>query len=300
VKDADNPVVVADPTSTWANGSAESPHVLKIGDVYLLWFVAADSAGTWRIGLAQSLDGVEWGRHPSPVLSPGLRDSWDDLFVTDPWVIFDGLKYWMWYRGGSTKGTFAIGLATSDDGATWSKFSGNPVLQAGSGGSGAMLVMTAGPPAPSAGNVFSPAVLRTDSGFAMWYNEGNDGIHHATSADGATCVKTKSDSVFGPGEGDYGTPTDCFVLQDGNVLRMWYASLDSEGIRRIGTAESSDGITWTRSGENPVLAPGDPGSWDDGGVGEPSVIKDGDGFRMWFTGERSTGGSWAIGHARYQ
>ena len=45
-------------------------------------------------------------------------------------------------------------------------------------------------------------------------------------------------------------------------------------------------IDWTRqNGGNPVLSPG--GIWEDWSVYAPSVIKQGDTLKMWYTGKKS-------------
>ena len=85
------------------------------------------------------------------------------------------------------------------------------------------------------------------------------------------------------------------VLVD-EVLKMWYTGIDIYGVERIGFAKSADGTAWSRSAENPVLDVGPAGAWDAGRVESPTVIKDGDEFKMWYTGEDERGNS-AIGYA---
>jgi hypothetical protein len=45
-------------------------------------------------------------------------------------------------------------------------------------------------------------------------------------------------------------------------------------------------VHWTHIGDAPVLAPGPPDSWDAGIAFLPTVIKDGDTLKMWYTGSR--------------
>ena len=53
----------------------------------------------------------------------------------------------------------------------------------------------------------------------------------------------------------------------------------------IGEAESTDGITWTKSLSNPIMVTNTTPGWDNLGVGTPSVIKNADGtYAMWYTG----------------
>jgi hypothetical protein len=73
--------------------------------------------------------------------------------------------------------------------------------------------------------------------------------------------------------------------------RMWYVGNDEKDDRRIGYAVSPDGVTWARvPGPAPdgsvleVGAAGAAGAFDSFGVSAPTVVKDGDTFRMWYTG----------------
>ncbi len=87
-----------------------------------------------------------------------------------------------------------------------------------------------------------------------------------------------------PGDWDgYGiyAPT---VISDSGVLKMWYSGSDFNNTGRIGYAESDDGILWTRSASNPVLDVGAPGEWDSFGIGQPSIIKQGGLYQMWYFG----------------
>jgi regulation of enolase protein 1 (concanavalin A-like superfamily) len=76
---------------------------------------------------------------------------------------------------------------------------------------------------------------------------------------------------------------------------MWYAGVDTNGVTRIGYAMSPDGVAWTKYGSNPVLSVGDSGSWEDEDVTEPTVLKVGSTYHMWYRG--TDGMTSRIGHA---
>jgi parallel beta-helix repeat protein len=63
------------------------------------------------------------------------------------------------------------------------------------------------------------------------------------------------------------------VVKDGGMYYMWYSAYYSKQ-QQIGFASSTDGYTWVKSRGNPILP--------SPAVGEPSVIKDGDTWRMWY------------------
>ena len=163
----------------------------------------------------------------------------------------------------------------------WTKYSGNPVLNLGASGSW-----------DDAG-VILPSVIFDSNTFKMWYH-GDDGsatrIGYATSSDRVTWTKSMSNPVLvlGPsGSWDDASILEPSVLFDGSTYHMWYQGFD--GIKRqIGYATSPDGVTWTKSGSNPVLNLGPSGSWDSSELRQPFVILDGELYRMWYTGSNGS------------
>lgn len=83
------------------------------------------------------------------------------------------------------------------------------------------------------------------------------------------------------------------VMKDGFTYKMWYTANDPS---HIGYATSVDGILWNKHAENPILAPGSVGEWDEIFVGEPYVIKEDNQYKMWFFG-RNADGFMQIGYA---
>ncbi|MCS6888312.1 MAG: hypothetical protein NZQ09_08890, partial [Chloroflexus sp.] len=107
------------------------------GLCYRMWYSGFDSGGVRRIGLALSPDGITWTRVVGPgpsgsVLGPGPAGNFDSANVSFPSVIRTATGYLMWYTGGNGS-TFAIGLASSPDGVTWTRIpgplAGNAVLR---------------------------------------------------------------------------------------------------------------------------------------------------------------------------
>ena len=82
------------------------------------------------------------------------------------------------------------------------------------------------------------------------------------------------------------------VILDGSTFKMWYGGYGGTR-QRIGYAESSDGITWTKHASNPVLDVGPPGSWDDQEVVPGAVVFDGSSYKMWYWGN----GNFRTGYA---
>jgi hypothetical protein len=103
------------------------------------------------------------------------------------------------------------------------------------------------------------------------------------------------------GRGDVNTTTASTVIKDGNTYKMWYSGNDGSNVPRIYYATSSDGLTWTKQGNsipsvtdgasgNSVgsLGVGSGGKGDVNGTLQPTVIKDGSTYKMWYVGKDSS------------
>ncbi|MBC8232919.1 hypothetical protein H8E77_25535 [bacterium] len=74
------------------------------------------------------------------------------------------------------------------------------------------------------------------------------------------------------------------VVYDGIEYHVWYTGYDGSNLS-IGYATSSDGVTWNKHADNPVLELGQSNSWDSTGVSGPTTVMFGaEDFRMWYTG----------------
>jgi len=99
-----------------------------------------------------------------------------------------------------------------------------------------------------------------------------------------------------------------FVLKDGATWRMWYNGSDkpfrcpgNADERRIGYAESTDGVHWTKhyDGAGPggsALPLGPPGSFDEQQVGYVWVLKDGAEYKLYYSAA-DTQANWRVGLA---
>jgi predicted GH43/DUF377 family glycosyl hydrolase len=174
---------------------------------------------------------------------------------------------------------------------TWDQQGVNPILKAGASGSW------------NSDGVSQPTVLRA-SPYAMWFvgwdASNYDSIGYATSNYGINWTESGSNPVLSSGASgsweDYGVYGPS-VIKDGSTYKMWYTGYSSTNkVAQIGYATSTDGITWSKYSGNPILKIGASSAWDGGGVGAPSVIKDGSTYKMWFGGS-DTSQWWQIGYA---
>jgi len=249
--------------STFDDAGVSHPCVLFVDGKYWMYYAGYDGA-RWRIGLATSPDGNLWTRHPdNPVLIAGT--GWESSQVDWPYVVRDAVGFRMWYAGSADNGaTFAIGYAWSDDGVTWTKHQGNPVLAGG------------GPGTWCAGGVFAPRL--SEDGLSMWFagrNSTATSIGHATSDDVIAWTPFPDNPVLGPQAGSWDSagvlPGGVSRLSADGRDRMWYTGFNAT-VTGVGLAVSDGGTGWQRTGQNPLIVNGAGNAFDRSGAGFPAVV----------------------------
>lgn len=236
---------------------------------------------------------TNWTKYPSnPVIKRDTLNSLsnDLIAISDSWVIKEGVTYKMWYTCGGANypiDTFLrsrICYCESTDGITWTKYSGNPVLDVSHSGVWDSLgVETA--------SVIIDSSASAGQRYKMWYagqyfNSYRYDIGYAYSADGkhwnkhpVPILKVGSQSQW-----DDGFIEGPSVIKDGSIYKMWYAGYSLvDGKVNIGYATSQDGIIWAKHPNNPVLRTSATG-WDKVYVQDPHVIKIGSTYYMWYGG----------------
>jgi predicted GH43/DUF377 family glycosyl hydrolase len=227
----------------------------------------------------------------NPIFSHGTPGAWDDQWVYAPSIILDGSIYKMWYVSYSAASpSRKIGYATSPDGVNWTRYGSVPVLSPGAAGSW------------DTSAVSFPTVIKDGSTYKMWYtgmNAANERrVGYATSPDGIVWTKYSSAPVLGVGVAgawDSAHVFDPNVVKVGeNNYKMWYGG-ENGSTNGIGYATSPDGISWTKPGTAAVL-PYLGYDWDSTPYA-PTVIFDGKGYHMWYSGCNYSLSGCQIGYA---
>ncbi|MBN1955906.1 MAG: BMP family ABC transporter substrate-binding protein [Anaerolineae bacterium] len=228
-----------------------------------------------RITLEGGYEAISWTRdvdqYETIIDASGsgiVPGDWDGARVAKPGVIYDGAGYLMWYDGHNLWDEVQVGLATSNDGISWTKYLDNPVL-----------TNTAGM-WDEGGVERAPFVLWEGGVYKMWYEGERDGIRqlgYATSTNGIDWNKYASNPVLeaGPETYDQEAAAHGCVLNEGGTYKLWYHAMGDQGAI-IAYATSLDGVDWTKQG--PVLQ---PEGWEEALWG-PSVLKLGDIYWMWY------------------
>ncbi len=96
------------PWETWFT----SPHVIKSGSEYIMYYGSGGPGSNEGIGLASSTDGQNFTKSSTnPIFSTGDGPSWRDNRTYTAYVIPDGPSWRMYYTGRSSTGVYSIGYA---------------------------------------------------------------------------------------------------------------------------------------------------------------------------------------------
>ena len=183
-------------------------------------------------------------------LAPGPAGSFDSLSVGTPDVHFDGRLYRMWYCGSAVACYYVGGVS------------------------------------------------------AVGLATSEDGIHWQRANDGKPVLEPGEPGAFDELRVEGG----CTLYDEATeIWRMWYTGLRKPGTEprasnwegtipggwecrlRVGLATSKDGINWQRENDGkPVLDLGPIGSTGDLQIMYPTVIKEADGYRMWYASNSIT------------
>jgi hypothetical protein len=229
-----------------------------------LYFSVRDSAGKSRIARAElRFDGstASGSMDPTPVLDLGALGAFDDSGVTNSCLVVHQDRHYLYYTGWALGVSVPFylnsGLAISGDGGrTFRRVSPAPILE-----------RNAVDPYLTA----SPWVLLENGVWRMWYVSGtgwtqtatgarhNYHIRYAESADGVSWARTGRVCLdfAAPDEHAFGRP--CVLRDSDGVYRMWYSVRGAS--YRIGLAESSDGLVWTRMDDRAGIDVS-PDGWD--------------------------------------
>ena len=135
--------------------------------LYYHTFTSGSSPGFIGRATAPAPEGP-WTFDEEPVLSPGGDGEWDDLQVMRVNVLPVDDGYVMYYAGVDSDGS-RIGMATSDDGITWTKYDDPETTEAPYAESDPILE----PVVEWEGNWLGrPEVVKTDDGWVMLYEGG--------------------------------------------------------------------------------------------------------------------------------
>ena len=215
----------------------------------------------------------------NPVITAGSWDKGGPVWF--PSVVLKDTAYHMFYTGLSSPS--AIGWANSQNGLSFIKHASAPVFEADGTGFDAYSVM-------------APSVVVEGDSLVLFYGGACSpfeaicimprAIGRATAQSPAGPWQRSREPVLTTGSADewdgaFVYPNSVIATDTGYL--MYYTGGRSKTESQIGAAISSDGIHWKKEDE-PVLRPGEGGSWDAGSVSRAAVVKTAQGWCMYYTG----------------
>lgn len=232
---------------------------------YVIVSDGAQFLGVPMVAFRSELATATWARQGAVIEPLGTSDTLNAepcvLYDTDPVILTDLPRVFkMWFRAGTgtTASGFAIYYAESPSGlpGTWVRY-------------GSALVTSC----------FSPFVLKHSGVYHLYVAGGLYArIDLYTSTDGVNFTLHTS-SVIASGSGwESSNVANPFAWVEGST---WYMLYEAQGSAwKIGLATSSDGISWTKSGSNPVISA-------TGMRGGPHVFKSGSTYYVFGQGATS-------------
>lgn len=183
----------------------------------------ADQYGEWYIGLATSTDGINWSKKPNPVLYPG--SDWE-YQIASSYVIKINDLYYLYYTSRNMP-FYKIGLAISNDGINFTKYSNNPILTNEMAWEGS--------------GVLYPTIFRENNIFKMIYmNAQGTGFGLAHSVDGINWTKDPQNPFFRKDQtaNNWGIANIAYpnVIKVNNDFRVYYSGASNyyDPIYKIG------------------------------------------------------------------
>ena len=287
------------------------PSILKENLIYVMYLTAnyGDQGENVIPFRATSNDGIIWDINPTPVLSTGENTSnFDYAKVETPSVVYFNGLYHMYYTGVQTdlSGILCIGHATSEDGLSWVKDPSNPIISPTGdivNWNGAQV----GEPGAVVFNeqiylYFTAVGLRPDDAQPMALRT----IGLAISSDGSIFdvpQKVLEQCFLYPASSNYeGYSTPSALVFNGNIHLFFDVVMINEYENpdwiqvAIHHAVSSDGINWIQ--DDLAIFKRSSFGWTSREIRAPSIIHDGNLFKMWFSGDNFIEeGIWGIGYA---
>lgn len=185
-------------------------------------------------------------------MSGGGPGEWDEHLREKVVVIQDGSVYKIWYVGHSAAGqkTSRVGYATSPDGVTWTKYSGNPIINRTSQDQDLSVVKV------------------SSTLYHMYVEVDDDHVDLFTSADGVSWDPYPGNPV----KAHAASPV---VWREGTTWYMLYEHMIAQPYFNIHLATSADGQQWNDSPKNPVLTA-------DNDVVPDSIVKEGSTYHLYY------------------
>lgn len=268
----------------------------------------APAFGTGSIAMATSDDGLNWSRHDGPleggaIMAPSTDEgAFDSQHIGLGGMLRDGDDWIMSYFGGDDTVPTEIagapvpegyqykgyrcrpGIARSKDGLTWERVRG-----AGPGGAAVDI----------GENLYGafPTIIKTEDEYLLYYTTLSPKIYYWD-----TRIASSKDLVNWKDRGSMQWAHEALSWETGGMVtrniianprrrgKKWmmvYTALDANYrfyTRKIGIADSDDGLVWTQRFADPIFIPAEINQWDGGGVAYAQIVQAERNYHLYYYG----------------
>lgn len=265
-------LAVQGPVLTAAQGGGRDFFVIEDGTEFRAWYSSQDRKAILQ---ARSPDGLRW----MPRRMPALTAQRGEIGVNQPCVVRSRRGFRMWFTAETEYGS-AIKSAVSADGRLWRR------------------VANRGIGFRHLPQTRAPSVMFDEGAnvYRMWCFAGSRGYGRYVlleSRDGVNWQDAATD-------GQHGLLREpiCIVRDSGWYFAFYSGEATGSGPNEVSLARSRkpEG-PWEEYPWNPILTP-EPETWMDGEVSAPCVVRQSDGWLLYFTGRGYRDASYQIGLAR--
>ncbi|MCK4447774.1 MAG: hypothetical protein KAW56_11935 [Candidatus Marinimicrobia bacterium] len=262
-----NPVITR-PTGADPYRSSRAPFGIYVGSEYKVYYYEHDSEADHRkISLATASNGYTFTKSESNPVLEETAETWDAVKgVGYPCIFYEDSTYYLFYVAADVAKT---GLATSANGTSFTKIT--------DGIGGTSMVLDHGSATEwdeDAANICTVVWRADDSKYWAYYAGNKNGVWSlglAKSTDLKNWTRYGSNPIMTGGEAWEGNiiATGLKVFYSDGKWRMYYRG-NSGNNNAIGYAESSDGLSWTKSSNNPLWEEGS--GWEDDYRLDPNFV----------------------------
>jgi len=227
---------------------------------------------------------------PNPIVAVGGEGTWDERCIESCDIFKDQETYYLYYHGVPMYDPFAyrVGVATASHPlGPWTKYAKNPILDLGPEGSW------------EDEHIACAFIIKEETNkYCMWYSGRSKGDSTDSALKWHIGLATASSPV-----GPWKKYEDNPVMEDfgyvGGVVKhkgkyYMYCEYPIAGREKVNvdygpialvTADAPEG-PWSKYEGNPVISPGEWGSWDDGGFSEAKVFYRDGVFHLFYGGAK--------------
>lgn len=267
---------------------AKDPDVEWFKGRYLMYYSVNRGKDGFAVGVAESKDMVRWEK--AGEVRPAAE--YESKGLAAPAAIVRGDKLHLFYQTYGNGRDDAICHAVSDDGVHFTRDATNPIFKpTGEWNCGRAIdadvieykgrlllyCATRDPTMTTQKLAVAAAPADSDYGRDKWTQLCDRSILEPQLPWEAKCIEAPS------------------VCEHDGRLFLFYAGAYNNEPQQIGCAVSTDGVSWTRLSQHPLLPNGDKGEWNSSESGHPGVFVDRDGQAyLFFQGNDDKGKTWYL------